>query len=908
MAMSVSMPNLPGMVPNRRGWVYRQRDGFKRSSRPGTASELRPGTASEFQSRPVSPGYDETDFSRPGTAGPGGRTAHFPEVEYYRETQQRGALRADTRPSTAGAFRMHTVDPTYRGATPLFSGTDFDPQRSIDEGAHSRPSTGKVPLYVELDRQVCRFYGHFFQDRNWEKDGPLGDPTVESRICRLVTIQVYLSDNEVQVLEPKVVNAGLPSGTFFQKARLVKNDSEPLLLEDIRVGGSIGMLGQTFYVTDADTFTRDYYRDKMGVDLQPALPRPKPIRRDMGAQYATGLGSSLPKMNKQGNGSRSTDYANTKEVLDKTSRFLKFEGRVLRFQCVEVKTPEGPFFPKLQAQADREGYDGVVASADVKRYALSFHLSTCDIDLVVQKQKGSMQGGQDEPKLVLKKSKLPTNWREARAGRTPKYFEAEDFRCGGVVDVYGKYFLLVNCDAFTRQLYDQLHTPQVDVRLISEPRKEIVQPIPQLGDGFLAIGSNEDTMATIYGMPKPGKDFDKIQRNQNRLLRCKTVMLSPNHIDSTREFMITFYLEDDTIAVFEEVKRNSGIWGGNFLKRGRYTNALPNEGTVPRYFRPGDIYLGNVISFNGNEFQILEMDNMSLDFCEHFPDEFPMMDTFKIIGTLMQQIVTRCLNIRPIFHAADMDMATKRCLLQEKFVQVLDSLALTAELNDQELLTLMRRFKNGDAYMYEEMCDLVSHVYAKHQSLSNPPPRSRKGAPEQTFEQFTVTARLRTIQWRRTLRKDQQTIDGFVTLSILEKLFKKHGLPLSAEVVDQIRRSFSADRTHAHHKGVLSDLQELGAEHLYEGLDHKVRPKEKHSNGLVDNKGLQVGLMANLEATKRRDKNFLTGSVLRRNSKVGEELQQDSVYSTEGFGGGHPARVLINFNDLCDEIYICDWL
>jgi hypothetical protein len=401
-------------------------------------------------------------------------------------------------------------------------------------------------------------------------------------------------------------------------------------------------------------------------------------------------------------------------------------------------------------------------------------------------------------------------------------------------------------------------------------------------------------------MPKAGKDVEKIQRNQNRLLRCKTVMLSPNPIDSTREFMITFFLEDDTIAVFEEAKRNSGIWGGNFLKRGRYTNALPNESSVPRYFRPTDIYLGNVISFNGNEFQIVEMDNMSLDFCEHFPDEFPMMDTFKIIGTLMQQIVRRKLNMRPFFRANA--TVENRWLGQEEFVNVLDHLSLTAELNDQELLTLMRRFKSEDSYLYEEFCDLVSHVYAKSRSLNTPSPhgphaRKPVRAPEQTMQQFKETARLRTIQWRRTLRKDPQTVNGFVTLSILIKLFSKHGLPLSTEVVAHLGEKFSADRRHMGH--VLTELQELGAEDLYEGLDQKVRPKNK---SLGVEKSLQVSLTANKEAVRRRDTNIMASSVMR-----GQTLPMGSLISSEG-EISHPARVLINFNDLCDEIYICDWL
>jgi hypothetical protein len=73
--------------------------------------------------------------------------------------------------------------------------------------------------------------------------------------------------------------------------------------------------------------------------------------------------------------------------------------------------------------------------------------------------------------------------------------------------------------------------------------------------------------------------------------------------------------------------------------------------------------------------QIKEMDNMSLEFCEHFPDEFPMMDTFKIIGDLMQQIVERRIDMRTIFRRHD--ARRERFLSQQQYVAVLDSLALT---------------------------------------------------------------------------------------------------------------------------------------------------------------------------------------------------------------------------------------
>ncbi len=51
----------------------------------------------------------------------------------------------------------------------------------------------------------------------------------------------------------------------------------------------------------------------------------------------------------------------------------------------------------------------------------------------------------------------------------------------------------------------------------------------------------------------------------------------------------------------------------------------------------------------------------------------------------------------------------------------------------------------------------------------------------------------------RTFRKDPQTYDGYVTLAILEKLFKKHGLQLGDFCVDEIRSKYEIDHDQAGH-------------------------------------------------------------------------------------------------------------
>jgi hypothetical protein len=57
---------------------------------------------------------------------------------------------------------------------------------------------------------------------------------------------------------------------------------------------------------------------------------------------------------------------------------------------------------------------------------------------------------------------------------------------------------------------------------------------------------------------------------------------------------------------------------------------------------------------------------------------------------------------------------------------------------------------------------------------------------------LTYTA-LPTVIHCRTFRKDPQTLHGYVTLAIMEKLFKKHGSPLPSQCLDVMRQGFSVD-------------------------------------------------------------------------------------------------------------------
>lgn len=537
------------------------------------------------------------------------------------------------------------------------------------------------------------------------------------------------------------------------------------------------------------------YRREYGIILSPPLETPETIREDLGAMYATGLVSHFPSR-KTNYGTRSNDYEVTRESNDKTNRYLKYDGKVLRFQCIETKYLDSKI---LELPANQ-----MYAPGSAKRFALSYFLSDNKIDIRVVKPSSASSSTSassslilEDSMLVLKKSKLARNWRQVQRGQEPRFYQPEDLLCGSIIDIYGREFLLINCDPFSRQFYEKLNINQTEVPILFEEEEEIIHPVPKLGDGFLAIGSEEDTLATIYGMPKVQRDIKKAHKNQHRLLRCKLVLCTNNIIEASRVFALTYYLEDDTLQIFEEVGRNSGLIGGSFLKRGKYINLLPLDSDQPRYFIPTDLFLGNVVSIIGNEMKIIEMDNVSLKFCENCPDEYPMFDPFFICYNLMDYLKDCRVNLRKLFRESDPN--NSRMVTKQKCINILTECGIVHQLNDQQILTLLRRVqsdlplgvhehitslvndddiaeaifvdpstnnksnlsKNKDyehVYFYNELCDLLSHSYFLR-TLSNSGYNTRNHADEiknklkskgfDNLKSLLKYCRERHTQWRR---------------------------------------------------------------------------------------------------------------------------------------------------------------
>lgn len=187
--------------------------------------------------------------------------------------------------------------------------------------------------------------------------------------------------------------------------------------------------------------------------------------------------------------------------------------------------------------------------------------------------------------------------------------------------------------------------------------------------------------------------------NDRKILRFMARLDTDTPEDQGRIFVIKYYLSDDTVAVFEPPQKNSGIVGGKFLERTRVKKPNSHE-----YYTQADFYTGAQIEFNRFPFVLYQADEYSLSYMESDPESHPMSD----LGYIADQLA-------PV-------VREKKEALLEKFVQtdkansglvsyevLQDALAANdMELNDQVLITLMRRFdleKDGNI-SYNDLLNL----------------------------------------------------------------------------------------------------------------------------------------------------------------------------------------------------------
>ena len=267
-------------------------------------------------------------------------------------------------------------------------------------------------------------------------------------------------------------------------------------------------------------------------------------------------------------------------------------------------------------------------------FVLHYYLADDSVEVLEVSEPNS---GRDPFPVFLRRQPLPNKKLEVDAlGPTKSYtyYTHKDLRVGNTVNVYGRGFLIHDADNFTKawyiqnEGYSEADFPPVDVEEEELPIPQNAVP-PYNGFGGLA-DSLQNCVALI---PKPVRpNFDKQMNYTNTILRFRAKMQDDDeHVhsdaDKDRDFIISVYLANDTISVFEPPDRAKNVIGGKFLER----QECLKPGVAERY-EATDCYAGAVLTLFSRKFLLTEADGYTYGFMEAHGPSFPRSDFAQVMA------------------------------------------------------------------------------------------------------------------------------------------------------------------------------------------------------------------------------------------------------------------------------------
>lgn len=569
--------------------------------------------------------------------------------------------------------KPHVFD--VRNGVPVFVGAEksgiggavLPGQKSVQKSKVVANGTGQpAPSWVAYDRQVLRFSA-FFQEAVHEK-------REEKYRIRKCTVLYYLEDDSIQVNEAKQENSGIPQGTLIKRHRIPMpppNDDQFYEVDVLNVGNEVTLYGRAFTITDCDAFTRNYLT-KLGVkvpeapDVEPADPY-----RDHRTKQAATMQPHRPY-----------------EKCDTLKQFLDNDRKVLRFTCVWDNSSE--------------------MFGDVRELILHYFLAddTMEIREVIR-----ANSGRDAAPKFLRRSKVPKEVGSlhkpgeicdrtvlnvfgpmGHGGRyildslkcgavDSRFYTDGDLTIGAKINVWGRQVTVCDMDEFTEHHYKSKFSVEkpTPIQYKGLEASKMDREMPP----YNGWGSEEDSRANCLKLiaQAPKRDFIKFMKKDRQgldshVLRFFARLDSNRPIDTDRTFIISFFLSDDTISVFEPEKRNSGIVHGKFIERNKIMRPDGDS------YKAEDLHVGAVVSFRSHQFVITDADEYALKYAENH--QFPEASISRIMEIVSDRIPEENINE---------ELKGKTTMNHDEFMMFIES-HLGVVLSQHALLVLARRYAN----------------------------------------------------------------------------------------------------------------------------------------------------------------------------------------------------------------------
>lgn len=629
------------------------------------------------------------------------------------------------------------------GGEPL-RGQKLKPKNSM----YPKGEGSSLPAWVAFDRQVLCFDA-YFQEAVYEKR----EEQYRVRNCK---VYFYLEDDSIQVIEPRSKNSGVPQGTLIRRHRIPKpppNDDEFYTVEDFNLNAELNLYSKCFKITNCDEFTRNFMR-KLGV----RMPDSSVVPSDPYSSYRKAMDESMQPLRPY-------------EKHDTLKQFLDHDRHVLRFYTY---------------WDDTESMFG-----DPREMVLHYFLADDTIEI---REVIPANSGRDAAPMFLRRGRLPKNVEALKqpgkvtdrtvlnvfgptghGGRyildslktgaeATEFYKDSDFTLGAVINVWGRKLLLVDCDNFTKEYYKTKYGVENFTPVTY--KTDAYKPMSREWPPYNGWGSEEDSLCSCMGLlPKPPKrDFIKFMEKDRRgldsnVLRFLAKMDTTKPIDMERRFIISYFLSDDTILVFEPPVRNSGIIGGKFLERCRIKKPgqMNYSTTMSEYYLSNDLYVGAQVDFNRHKFVLIDADEYAFRYMESHAAEFPKANVGSIVQKIRHVVGSKSDEVRSFFRRNDPNGTG--IIQYDQLGALLRQ--VDPSLTDHEIMTLARMYCSRSG---EEKMDTRKLVAIAQEMLR-----------KRNFEGFGKLL--------EACSQEDRTKAGVLSGDIIRNIFQAHHVPIPDDLL-----------------------------------------------------------------------------------------------------------------------------
>eukprot|EP01061_Rhynchopus_euleeides_P037946 TRINITY_DN65265_c0_g1_i1.p1 TRINITY_DN65265_c0_g1~~TRINITY_DN65265_c0_g1_i1.p1 ORF type:complete len:582 (+),score=236.42 TRINITY_DN65265_c0_g1_i1:147-1748(+) len=268
-------------------------------------------------------------------------------------------------------------------------------------------------------------------------------------------------------------------------------------------------------------------------------------------------------------------------------------------------------------------------------------------------------------------------------------FKNEDQECytdsdlyiGATVEVFGRRFQLISCDDFTKCYLREFHgRDDSEPIVVDSAPKTAAKPLPPPYNGY---GDEDDSLGSWKNLvlKPPKKNVKQYIENSGAMLKFRMKIDTADPANEVRRFVLTYYLADDTVSIFEPAQRNSGIIGGKFLQRRKVKHS--NTGQV---LKSADLFIGSRIEINNHKFILYATDEKSLAHMEQNGDKFE----YSNINAIMMKLGAMLLSSQTDLEAYIRD-ADRNTIEGVDYLELSNVFAkLGLPVSEHEVLTVLR--------------------------------------------------------------------------------------------------------------------------------------------------------------------------------------------------------------------------